>query len=119
VEALVPVLTLLSSERAAAAIAFASVGVFSVALVRLAARVGVRVACGCFGRTSIDVRVALVRNLALAATAAVSWSLAAPDQSLTLPDAGDALPATLVVGAVVVAAITAWRSTIWLGKGRM
>jgi hypothetical protein len=119
VEALVPALTLLGRPRAAAAIALASVVVFSVALLRLAARDGVRVACGCFGRASIDVRVALLRNLVLAATAVVSWSLAASDPRLELPEAGDALPALLVVGALAVAAITAWRSTVWLGRGRV
>ena len=117
-EALVPVLALLGRQRAAAAIAFASVVVFSVALLRLAARDGVRVVCGCFGRASIDVRLALVRNLVLAATAIVSWSLAVSDPRLALPEAGDTLPALLVVGALAVAAITAWRSTVWLARGR-
>ena len=93
--------------------------VFSVALLRVAARDGVRVACGCFGRASIDVRVALLRNLVLAATAVVSWSLAASDPGLALPEAGDALPALLVVAALAVAAITAWRTTVWLGRGRV
>jgi len=119
-ESLVPVLTLLGRQRAAAAVALASVAVFSVALLRLAARDGVRVACGCFGRASIDVRVALVRNLVLAATAVSAWSLAIPpDLRLTLPEAADALPALLVAGALAVAAITAWRSTGWLGKGQV
>ena len=78
-EFLVPVLTLLGRQRAAATIALASVVVFSIALlVRSPLRDGVRVACGCFGRASIDVRVALTRNLVLAAAAIVSWSLAGP-----------------------------------------
>jgi methylamine utilization protein MauE len=115
----VPMITLLGLQRAAAVIAFASLGVFSVALLRLAARDGVRVACGCFGRALIDVRVALLRNVALATMTVVSWSLAHPDPRLTLPEAGDALPALLVAGALVVAAVTAWRSTVWLGKGRV
>jgi hypothetical protein len=119
VESLVPTLTLLGRQRAAVVVAVASIAVFSVTLLRLAARDGVRVACGCFGRASIDVRLALVRNLALAATAIVSWSLAAPDPRLTLPQAGDALPALLVVGALAVTAITVWRSTVWLAKGRV
>ena len=118
-EFLVPALTLLDRQRAAGALAFAMVVVFSGALLRLAARDGVRVDCGCFGRASVDVRVALLRNLALAATAVVSWSLAAPDPILTLPEARDVLPALLVVGAMSVAAITAWRSTVWLGRGKV
>ena len=118
-EALVPILTVLGRERAAAAVALGTLVVFSLALVRLAARDGVRVACGCFGRALIDVRVAFVRNFALAAIAVASWSRLSPDPSLTLPDARDALPALLVVGALVMAAITAWRSTVWLGRGRV
>jgi uncharacterized membrane protein YphA (DoxX/SURF4 family) len=118
VESLVPVLVLLGRERAAAAVALGSTVVFSVTLLRLAARDGVRVACGCFGRASIDVRVALVRNVALAGAAIVSWSLAAPDPVLRLPGAGDAVPALLFAGALTVAAITAWRTTVWLGRGR-
>jgi hypothetical protein len=119
VESLVPALTVLGRERAAAAVAVGSLLVFSVALLRLAARDGVTVACGCFGRASIDVRLALARNLALAVTAVVAWSLAAPDPRLTFPAASDALPALLVAGALIVAALTAWRSTVWLGKGRV
>jgi hypothetical protein len=118
VESLVPALTLLGRERAAAAVAFASAVVFSAALLRLSARDGIIVACGCLGRVSIDVRVALARNLALAATAVVSWSLAAPDPRLRFPGANDALPALLVAGAFAAAALTAWRSSVWLGKGR-
>jgi hypothetical protein len=110
---------LLGRQRAAAAVAVAAIAVFSVALLRLAARDGVRVACGCYGRASIDFRLALLRNFALAATAIGSWSLATPDPRLTLPEAGDALPALLIAGALAVAAITAWRSTVWLGKGRV
>ena len=117
-ESLVPILTVLGRERDAAAVALASIAVFSLALVRLALRDGVRVACGCFGRASIDVRLALARNAALAATAVVSWSLAAPDPSFMLPDGIDVVPAVLVGGALTAAAVTAWRATAWLGRGR-
>ena len=117
-EALVPIFAALGRERAAAAVALASIVVFSLALVRLAVRDGVRVACGCFGRASVDVRVALARNLALGTTAIVAFALASPDPTLTLPDAGDTLPALLVGSALAVAAITAWRTATWLGKGR-
>ena len=117
-ESLVAILTLLGRERAAAALALASVAVFSIALVRSAARDGVRVACGCFGRASIDVRVALSRNLALAAVAFVSFALAVRDPALSLPQTGDALPAMLLAGALATAAITAWRTAVWLGRGR-
>lgn len=117
-EALVPILTLLGRERAAAVAALATVAVFSIALLRLAARDGVRVACGCFGRASIDVRVALSRNLALAAAAFVSFALAPHDPALRLPQASDTLPALLLAGALATATITAWRTAVWLGRGR-
>ncbi|MGI8616403.1 MAG: MauE/DoxX family redox-associated membrane protein [Actinomycetota bacterium] len=117
-ESLIPILTVLGGERAAAAVALASIAVFSLALVRIALRDGVRVACGCFGRASIDVRLALARNAALAATAVASWSLATPDPSLMLPEGIDVVPALLVGGALTAAAVTAWRTTAWLGRGR-
>jgi hypothetical protein len=117
-ESLVPILTLLGRDRAAAAVALVSVLVFSIALLRSAVRDGVRVACGCFGRASIDVRVALSRNLALAAAALVSFAFAVPAPALTLPQAGDVLPALLLPGALAIATITAWRTAVWLGRGR-
>jgi uncharacterized membrane protein YphA (DoxX/SURF4 family) len=118
IESLVPILTLLGRQRAAAAVALASLTVFSVSLLRPAARDGVRVACGCFGRASVDVRVALTRNAVLATAAVASWSLSVPDPALALPEAGDGLPLLLFAGALTVAAITAWRSAVWLGRGR-
>lgn len=118
VESLVPILALLGRPRPAAAVALVSTVVFSVALVRLALRDGARVACGCFGRGSIDVRVALARNPAIAVAAVVSWSSAPSGPVLRLPHAGDTLPALLVTGALGVAALTAWRTMVWLGRGR-
>jgi hypothetical protein len=117
-ESLVPILALLGRPRAAAAVALASIVVFSVGLVRLAVRGGGRVACGCFGRGSIDVRAALARNLAIAVIAAAAWRSSSADPVLRLPHGSDTLPALLVTGALAVAAITAWRSAVWLGRGR-
>lgn len=116
-EALVPALALLGRPRSAAAVALAAILVFSAALVRLALRDGARVSCGCFGRGSIDVRVALGRNAALAAAAIASWISASPDPHLQLPRAGDSLPALLLAAALTAAAITGWRAAIWLRKG--
>jgi hypothetical protein len=118
VESLVPMLTLLGRPRAAAAVALASIAGFSFALVRLARREGLRISCGCFGRGSIDIRLALGRNLAIAAAAAVSWAAAPSDTALRLPSAGETLPAVLVAGGLGVAGITAWRTAVWLGRGR-
>ena len=103
--------------RAAAAIALGSLAVFSVALVRIGLRDGVRVSCGCFGREHVDVRFALGRNLALAIVSAAAWWLAPADPGLAAPDAGDLVPLLLVTGAVVTGALTAWRATVWLGRG--
>jgi hypothetical protein len=91
--------------------------VFSAALVRLALRDGARVSCGCFGRGSIDVRVALGRNAALAAAAVAWWTSASPDPHLQLPRASDSLPALLLAGAVAAAVITGWRAGVWLRRG--
>jgi hypothetical protein len=117
-ESLVPILGLLGRPRAAAAVALASIVVFTLALVRLALRDGPRVACGCFGRGSIDVRLALARNVAIALAAAVSWSIAPFDPVLRLPRVEDTLPALLVTGALAVATVTGWRAVVWLGRGR-
>jgi hypothetical protein len=118
VEASIPVLVIVGRPRAAGAVALASLAVFSVALVRLALRDGVRVDCGCFGRAQVDVRVALGRNLALAIAAAAAWALAPADPGLPVPGAGDLVPLLLLAGAVVAGAVTAWRATVWLGRGR-
>ena len=118
-ELLVPVLALLGRPRAAGAVALASIVVFSVALVRLALRDGARVSCGCFGRGSIDVRLALARNVALAAAAAVVVVLgrsrirrsACPTEATRCPRCSS--PARWSSPAVTV-----WRTSVWLGRGR-
>ena len=117
-EGFVPILALLGRPRAAAAVALVSIVVFSGALARLALRDGVRVSCGCFGRGSIDVRLALARNAVFAVAAMVSWSSATIDPVLRLPRVEDTLPALLVTGALAVAAVTGWRAAVWLGRGR-
>jgi hypothetical protein len=117
-ESVVPILALLGLPRAAGAAALVSLLLFSLALVRLAQRDGTRVSCGCFGRGSIDVRLALARNLAIAVAAAVAWSSAPSRPLLRLPLAGDAIPALLVAASLAVAACTVWRTSAWLGRGR-
>ena len=118
VESLVPMLALLGLPRAAGAVALASLVVFSIALVRLALRDGTRVSCGCFGRGSVDVRLALARNTTLALAAAAAWSWAPSRPLLGLPTAGDSMPALLVAGSLAVVVWTVWRSSSWLGRGR-
>jgi len=116
-ELLVPVLALLGRERAAGAVALVAIVVFSAALVRLGLRDGARVSCGCFGRGSIDLRMALGRNAAFAALAAAAWASAPPDPLLRWPGAGDSFPAVLAAAGLTVAAVTGWRTSVWLRRG--
>jgi hypothetical protein len=119
VEASVVLLTLLGRQRGAAAVAAVVLLLVTVALLRIAHRDGGRVACGCFGgRGSIDVRVAVLRNVGLTVAAAVSWAGAGPDPALRVPTGTDVLPALLVAASLLVAALTAWRATVWVGRGR-
>ena len=117
VEALVPALTLVGRGRAAAALAIAALAVFSIALVRAARVHGIRVPCGCFGRTVVDVRAALARNAALVAVAVFVSIDAPPDPALTAPSGPDLLPAIVAAGSLAAAALTGWRATSWLSRG--
>jgi Methylamine utilisation protein MauE len=118
VEALVPLLVILGRERAAAVVALAALAAFSAALVRTAMRDGRRVPCGCFGRTVIDVRVALVRNAVLTGVALFAWVGATPDPKVILPSGTDVVPAMIAGVTLVVAAATAWRASVWFSRGR-
>jgi hypothetical protein len=106
---------------AAGASALALLAAFSAAVVRSRIRGGRRIACGCFGGTrSRDYRLLLARNLALAAAAAVAALAPARPPALWpgAPQAGEALPVALAIGALVVAILTLWRTAVWLGRGR-
>jgi hypothetical protein len=118
IEAQVPLLVVSGRERAAAALALAALAIFSAALVRAALRDGRWVPCGCFGRSVIDVRTALVRNALLAGVAAFAWGSAAADPSLVLPSGADVVPATLAAVTLAAAAATAWRASVWFSRGR-
>ncbi len=48
----------------------------------------------------------------------LSFALAPHDPALRLPQASDTLPALLLAGALATATITAWRTAVWLGRGR-
>jgi hypothetical protein len=117
VEAAVVALAVLGRQRATAAVAAIALVLFTVALARAPRRDG-RIACGCFGGASIDVRAALLRNLALVALAIVAWIGAPPDPVLRLPADGDVLPALLVAGSLLVAGVTAWRTAVWFDRSR-
>ena len=121
-EALVSLLVVVGYPRMAAAWALALTGVFSVGLVRVRRLVGARVPCGCFGgRETVDVRHALLRNAALAALAVFVAALAV-DRAVSwwpeVPGRADLVPFLVAVGAVSAAALTAWRASSWLAKGR-
>ena len=99
---------LLASSRAGAVAALVLLVVFSAALVRVRVRSGDRrVPCGCFGRrSSVDVRLALVRNVVLAALGVLALTGRQPDPlPLGLPSSGEAVPALL---ALVGIALGAW-----------
>jgi hypothetical protein len=118
VEALVPLLVVVGRERAAAVVALVALTIFSGALVRVWVHDGLRVPCGCFGRSVVDVRVALVRNAVLATIALAVGVTASPDPGVVLPSGGDVMPAALTAAALVVAAATAWRASVWFTRGR-
>jgi hypothetical protein len=76
------------------------------------------VPCGCFGRRSVDVRAVLARNLALGVVAIAALRSAGPDPAVSLPSGTEVVPAVLAVGALLVAAATAWRTGVWFSRGR-
>jgi hypothetical protein len=105
----------------AGAMALVLLTAFSAAIVRVRLGGARDVACGCFGGTRRrDYRLLLARNLLLAAAAVAA--LRSPTRSRSgwpgLPQAGEFLPFALASGALVVTALTAWRTAIWLGRGR-
>ncbi len=96
--------------------------VFSVTLVASRGRMSGRVACGCFGgRESVALRSVLARNALLLAIAASVAIRGADAPAVWLPGApaiGDALPLALTLGALAAAVLVAWRTSVWLGRGR-
>ena len=117
-EAFVVVLVAVGRARTAAGLALGSLILFSLVLVRSATHQGRNVPCGCFGGGSVDVRVAVARNVLLAAVAITAWVTSGPDPALPTPAAPEVLPALLAAGAVAAAAATAWRGSVWLRRGR-
>jgi hypothetical protein len=118
-EASVAFLVLAGSIRAGAGVALASLTAFSVALVRLRARVGVRVPCGCFGsRRRRDVRLLLLRNAALGLVAVAA--LAGPDRLTGLrgPTSSELAPAVLVAAGILLAAALVHRALTMIGEAR-
>jgi hypothetical protein len=118
-EASVAFLVLAGSIRAGAGVALASLIAFSAALVRLRARVGVRVPCGCFGsRRRRDVRLLLLRNAALGLVAVAA--LAGPDRLTGLrgPTSSELAPAVLVAAGILLAAALVRRALTMIGEAR-
>jgi hypothetical protein len=118
VEFLVPVLVLAGRERAASLLALTALLAFTVAAVRIAVLEGSSIPCGCFGRARADVRAVFARNVLLALFAVMAWAGAFPDPALRPPTGSELLPAGLAAGAVLVAAATLWRASVWLQRGR-
>jgi hypothetical protein len=121
-EALVPVLVVAGLPRMAAVWAAALLTAFSIALVGARGRMGNGVPCGCFGgRGSVRLRSALARNAVLLTVAVcivvVGTDVPAPWLPGT-PGLSDALPLTLMLGALVASGLVAWRASAWLGRER-
>jgi hypothetical protein len=121
-EALVPVLALLGFRRAAAAVALGLLVVFSIEIVRARVTVGPDVACGCFGeRTTASASSQLLRNASLLVLAATALTMTADAPLFNwpgVPQGRDVVPAVLAVVGLAVAVFAAWRSTVWLARGR-
>jgi hypothetical protein len=121
-EALVPALVVLGYGRAASAWALLVLAAFSIELVRVRARVGPSVPCGCFGgRSTIDAGRLWTRNAALAAVALLVVAFGADAPAVEWPGRpgpGEALPMVLAIVGVAVTGWTAWRASTWLGGDR-
>jgi hypothetical protein len=102
-EATVAVLVVAGAPRAAGVAALGLLAMFSAAAIRARARVGSRLPCGCFGRSGRrEVRVVLLRNVGLAALAALVAVATRAVPELRWPHPTEALPAILVAAAVVL-----------------
>lgn len=122
-EAAVALLTLLGQRRGAAGLALILLAGFTGEIVRIRAKVGRAVPCGCFGgRRSIDVRVMLGRNAGFSALAAIALAGAESSRATVWPGApgpGDVLPMVLASGGVLIAGFAAWQAGRWLGGDRV
>jgi hypothetical protein len=120
-EAFVPVLVVIGLPRVAAGWAAVLILVFSGVIMR-AGRSGGRISCGCFGLGgTARIGAALVRNAALAGLAMLvlvygSDALRVAWPRMTAGD--DVLPSLLAIGALMAAALTTWRTAVWLERGR-
>jgi hypothetical protein len=116
-EAMVPILWMLGYGRVAGTWTIAILAVFSAHLIRIRGRG--RIPCGCFGgRRSVDIRLALLRNVGLAG---LGWAatLAPRAPGIEWPGApapGELLPMVLASVGVLVSAWTVWRAAAWLGR---
>jgi hypothetical protein len=121
-EAAVPLLVIAGLPRVAALWSAVLLTMFSLTLVRAGRRLDGRVPCGCLGgRDAIDVNAALARNFGLLLTAALVFARAIDTLAITSPGApglGDLLPLTLMCGALAASALTAWRASVWIARGR-
>jgi hypothetical protein len=118
-EGVVPVATALGFTRIAAWWGVFLLVAFSLALLRVSLRAGVRVPCGCFGgRRVVDVRVALLRNLGVGAVAALAATAPTVPRFTWpgVPAPGEILPMMLASVGAAVAGWTAWRAAVWLGR---
>jgi hypothetical protein len=102
-EAGVGVLVVAGLPRSGAVLALGLLIAFSVAILRARGLVGDRLPCGCFGRKGrLDLRLALFRNVALGALAALVVATPRGVQDLRWPTSSELLPAVMVgVGTIL------------------
>jgi hypothetical protein len=106
-ELAIAVMPVLGFSSTAGFVALSTLVAFSAAVVVGRLRAGRRLGCGCFGSSAtLDYRLLLVRNLALAAAAIVAWRAgddAAVVRSLGWPAGSDLVPVLLVVVGLALA----------------
>ena len=70
---------------------------------------------------AVELRSVLARNALLLAIATFVAIRGADASAVWLPGTpavGDALPLALTLGALAAAVLVAWRTSLWLGRGR-
>ncbi len=120
-EIAVAVLVIVRRPTMGAALALVMLFVFSAELLRARHVVGGPVPCGCFGgREVIEVRAALVRNAGVASIAALVLISGrdAPTTWPGVPVGANTFPFMLATVTLAGSVLTAWRVSVWLGRGR-
>jgi hypothetical protein len=114
-EASVAGLLLAGEVRGGALAAAGLLGAFSIAVLRVRRRHGDALPCGCFGGSRMrSARWLLTRNAVLGVIAVATAAVGEPLPRLRPPDGGETLPAALVIGGGILAALLLGRAAaLW------